>query len=779
MNEENPNEMHADVKYWLDEISSSRKRERDYRKDGLRILDIYSGKKKEDIPFNILFSNTETLKPALYSTVPRPVVERRFKDEDPVGKAAAEAGQRLLEFLLDTSIDGYETFDDGMNAATLDTTLVGRGVTCVKYDADVVDVEDTPYKNSELVCLDSQMWTRVYFGYAHKWSKVPWIAYETYLDEDECKKLFGEEIAKKIVYTTGEEADTDDEDFLGKDEEEREIGERKTALIYQIWDRAGGKVVRYISPQFKENILKNEDDPLGLTGFFNCPKPMRFVDKPNDFTPVASYTLYENQAKELNDLTRRISKIIRAIRAKGAYDQALGDDIKNLMDADEGDLIPVDVAAASAGEKGLDSAVWFWPVDKLIIVLRELYQARENCKQVIFEIMGLADIMRGASVASETLGAQQIKQTWGQLRLKDSQKEVQRYAKDLLRLMLEVAAQKFSVSTWAQMTGLPFVTKQENDKAQKLMQTAQQMAAKYQQQAQIQAQQTGQPPQPPQVPPEIQQQVQQAQATLQKPVWEDILKLLKNDLQRAYRIDIETNSTIEAEATEDQKNIADVMNALAQYLNGVAPLVLQGALPFEAAQAMMMAIIRRFRFGSEIEDFIKQMKPPQPPPDAAGQMAKVQAAQQKLQSDTQSAQEKLQFEAEKKQMEFQQHVDKQSKLADEREIALQIKEANFNLAQQLAEKDRAHYEQLHNVTKQAESSMMMAEVKSTLGAHKQGVQSILDKHSAKIDLMKTELQESTKVLVAQINAKSKLDTAGIAAEAAADKEVESDLNANS
>jgi hypothetical protein len=38
------------------------------------------------------------------------------------------------------------------------------------------------------------------------------------------------------------------------------------------------------------------------------------------------------------------------------------------------------------------------------------------------------------------------------------QKEVQRYARDLLRMMLEIAAHKFSEETWAKMTGLPFLT---------------------------------------------------------------------------------------------------------------------------------------------------------------------------------------------------------------------------------------------------------------------------------------------------------------------------------
>jgi hypothetical protein len=158
-----PDEPDAAVTYWLNEISAAKKREKDYRKEGRRILEIYEGEKPNETPFNILYSNTETLLPALYSAVPRPVVQRRFKDDDPLGKAAATAGQRVLEFLVDTNVEGYETFDEGMKAATLDGLLPGRAVTCIKYDAEIgefgteqtegTEIEATPYKKSELVCI--------------------------------------------------------------------------------------------------------------------------------------------------------------------------------------------------------------------------------------------------------------------------------------------------------------------------------------------------------------------------------------------------------------------------------------------------------------------------------------------------------------------------------------------------------------------------------------------------------------------------------------------------
>jgi hypothetical protein len=335
-------------------------------------------------------------------------------------------------------------------------------------------------------------------------------------------------------------------------------------------------------------------------------------------------------------------------------------------------MVPADKASSLAAEKGLQNAIWFAPIDVLMACLERLYQARESCKQVIYEIMGISDIVRGASKASETLGAQQLKSKYGTLRLSRLQKEVQRYARDLLRMMLELAATKFSEETWAKMTGLPFVTSAQRQQLEQIQQAA--LAS-------------GQQLDP------------QTQAKLQAPVWGDVLKLLQDDMQRAYRIDIETNSTVEPEAVEDQKNISDVMNALGQYLNGVGPLVMKGVMPFQAAQAMMLAIVRRFRFGPEIEDYIKAMQPPKQ--EDNGEQAKQQ--QQQMQKDQQAAQDKLSSQTQLAQnqlaLEKMQHekdlLERQTKL-DIQEMQLNSDQQIFEIKKQSADKELTHKSAVEN-----------------------------------------------------------------------------------
>lgn len=678
-----------EVRHWLAEVDAACKREKEYRKEGYRVYDLYTGRKPN--PFAILYSNTDTVLPAVYSAVPRPVVQRRFKDEDPIGKYASQAGQRGLEFLIDTNVEGYETFDSAVRASVLDGLLPGRGVTSIKYESEVQEVipdgaaegtEPIPVKNWETVCTDSVSWDRFIHGYARKWSKVPWIAYELHLDRDEAERLgIAPDILAKIKFVEGEEeseiekeGEGDHSGRVAGDEADAKLGEKKTALFWQIWDKDGGRKIRYLCPQYKDSLVKVEDDPLGITGFFNCPRPIQFVEKSNDLLPVALYSLYEQQAKELNDITVRITRITNAIKARALYDTELGDDMKNLLEADEPQMVPADKSSSLAAEKGLDNAVWFWPVDKLIVVLRELYAARQQCKAVIYEITGISDILRGATVASETATAQEIKNQWGTLRLKRLQKEVQRYTRDLLRMILEVAAKKFSERTWAQMTGLPFITSEKRAQAQ--------MIAK----ASVAS---GQQPDPATL------------AALQAPVWEQVLSTLRNDTQRAYRIDIETNSTVEPEATEDQKMIAEVMNALAQYLNGITPLVISGAMPFEAAQSMLLAIVRRFRFGPELEEYVKAMKPPKP------------------QDDGKKEAEAIKSKAEQERMAFEQQVAREDRAAEQQEMAqkaqleamkMQAEMERIELERQMAREE--HAMKMAELRAKAEYNALMVEIKT-------------------------------------------------------------------
>jgi hypothetical protein len=690
------------VTMWLAEIDDAKKREDNYRAEGKKVREIYTGERKETTPYNVLFSNTEVMLPSLYSAMPKPEVKRRNKNlakDDPVGALAARAASRALEYMLDTNVDGDETFNDAMKTATLDCLLAGRGIVTVTYEADV----EGNAKRNERVCVEAEGWDKVFHGYARKWRKVPWIAYEKHVDREEATRIYGEEKANAIEYSTGGEKED-----KGRARDKDQLGARKMATVYQIWDRDKKRVL-HVSRAYTDDYLLEIDDPLNLTGFFNTPDPMMVIEKTHDLMPSSLYLLYENQAIELNSITNRINKIVKAMKARGIYDQALGEDVGRLLDADDNQLVPTDKGGSFAAERGLDNAIWFMPLDKLIVVLRELYTARESCKQTIYEIMGISDILRGSTNANETLGAQEIKTQWGVLRLKTRQQEVQRYVRDLFRMMIDVASAKFSEETWEAMTGLGLMTTRDMIAMQAQAQTIQDPAAQ-----------------------------QQFMAQMQQPKWQDVLAVLRDDFSRSYKIDIETNSTVQPEAAEDQKNITEMMTALGQFLNGIAPAVQSGLIPFDTAKGMTLAIVQRYRLGDEIEGMLRAAQAPQ----QQGDPKQAQQMQDLQKQVAQLTQEKQRSDMEMAAMKADKALSEKKMQLDVREMKLKDEEAMLALRQDVAA------EKIHNAA-ESESMKIASERKqlADAGAKVKGDSDALEQGESQMVAAFGELQQGIAALL--------------------------------
>lgn len=645
------------VKEWLGQIDDARKREKDWRLKAADTVEIYEAKKCDIVPFNILYSNTETLVPAVYNNLPRPVVTRRFKDDDPLGKVAANVAKRTLSYLLDNDVGEYQSFDSAMTATVLNAFVPGRGVTRFKYDPtisysqpeptpEMPEPEPQPQVDAETVCVEFVDWDRVLFGYAKTWTKVPFMVFEHFFSRDECVQNFGEEIGRSIKLDVSPTAMGDDKNAEQRGNASVADAQGATlAHIYEVWDKETKRVF-FLAAGYPNDVLKMAEDPLRLSGFFPIPQPLMPFAKISSLVPQTLYAVYEAQAKELNRITVRLRHLIEMLKVRGMYDGTV-EGIDKVLTAEEGQMIPLENVAGlggGAGQSILEKALWMMPIEKIMVVIQQLMIERNACKQVIYEITGISDILRGSSAASETATAQEIKAAWGSLRLKRMQKLVMNYVRECLRIMAEIAFQHLSYQTIAQMTGLHFPTMMEK-------QQAGMVAQQWQQQTQTQLavmQATGQPPppEPPQPPPEVQQAMQ----TSQMPAWEEIMELLGNDIQRNYRIDIETNSTVDAEATEDKQDMSELLNAIAQFMNGIGPLVQQGLMPFEAAKAMLLGTIRRYKLGDEIEDQIEQMQPPAPQggpsPD---EEVKLQIAQIKAQAE----QDKANMDKEKMAMEME------------------------------------------------------------------------------------------------------------------------------
>lgn len=122
--------------FWLDQINSVKDNSqmKHWLKRGEAIIKRYRDERNRTDEegqrrYNALWANVEVLKPALYGRTPLPIAERRFKDRDPSGRAAAQILERALRNEIE--ICGYT---DSLNQAVSDYLLPGRGTVWVRYE---------------------------------------------------------------------------------------------------------------------------------------------------------------------------------------------------------------------------------------------------------------------------------------------------------------------------------------------------------------------------------------------------------------------------------------------------------------------------------------------------------------------------------------------------------------------------------------------------------------------------------------------------------------------
>ena len=93
------------VRRWKQEIELAGKSVKKWHKDADEVLRRYRDEEEgKHSRFNVLWANTETMKPAVYSQLPTPDVRRRITDPDnpdPTGRVAATVLERGLSFAID------------------------------------------------------------------------------------------------------------------------------------------------------------------------------------------------------------------------------------------------------------------------------------------------------------------------------------------------------------------------------------------------------------------------------------------------------------------------------------------------------------------------------------------------------------------------------------------------------------------------------------------------------------------------------------------------------
>jgi hypothetical protein len=611
--------------------------------------------------FNILWSNVQTLVPAVYSRLPRPDVSRKFKDNDPVGRVASQ----ILERALECDIQNYPDFRTTLEQNVYDRFLGGRGTSWIRYEphfamepAEPVDglnvtstTDEIPQVESlkyECCPIDYVHWRDFGFTVCRTWDEVTAVWRRVYMTRDALVERFGKELGGKIPLDS-KPPDLRQQRPYGSDAMDAR------GLIFEIWDKENSTAI-WLSKSLGK-ILDERLDPLELPEFFPCPKPLLATTTTDSLVPIPDYVLYEDQAKSLDTLADRISGLIEALKVRGCYDAATPELARLFSEGENNALIPVNNWAAFVEKSGLKGAIDLVDITIFGQALQQAYQAFDQVKAQIYEIIGLSDIMRAVSDPNETLGAQQLKAHFGGNRLMAYQNEVAQYATDILRLKAHVICTKFSQQSIMTMADVNNFSDAD------------------------------------------------------KPLIPQALELLKCDPCRSFRIDIEADSMVQIDEETDKQSRMEFLNAVSGFLKETV----NGAAGNPQLAPLMVSMlefgVRGFKIGKELEGEIdqamEQMKAkaqqPAPPPIEL----------QKLQAEGQQHAAEMQQQAQFKQQEAQIEVWK----------AQQIQEAqarDTQIQQQLEaarEQQRQQFEQQIEMVRVA-NDKRMAEMQSQVALMK-------------------------------------------------------------
>lgn len=486
---------------------------------------------------------------------------RDAEKADRVFKRASD----IIERVVVTTMDLYP-FDEVVEDAVHDHCVTGRGVVRVKYDPNLFTWtdEETGEIHQEVgaqtISCEIVSWDDYTQGPGKVWERIPWVDYRHNLPEDEVRALLtkyaelkgfeGDDLAVEVerrieALPFGSAKKSKDPVPMAGG---APAGIEQTLEVHETWCRKSKRSLFWTEFD-REDYLLAIDDPIGLRGFFPQPAPLRRIRRGSStLEPMTSFQVYESLADELDDITKRISKLMRTLRVRGLVDPVLKEAMAEMEGLEDGQY-----ATGSVGSENwklgsvtkLQDLVHQFPMDGAIAALARLYEQREMLKQTIYEVTGISDVLRGATNPNETLGAQQLKANYGSQRTQKGQKAVSNFCRDLLRIKSEIICKHFTTENLSAMSGMTMT-------------------------------------------PEVEQ-------------------IIRDDAMMLFSFDIETDSTIRADIVRNQEQWKGFLEGTAQFgqsLGVVAPL-----MPKVVPHLVELygAFVERMKLGRKADDVVKRM----------------------------------------------------------------------------------------------------------------------------------------------------------------------------
>jgi hypothetical protein len=516
---------------------------------------------------------------------------------------------------------------------------------------------------SESVPVDYVHWKdfMMFPSTARTWEEVQAVGKRIFTSKTYNIERFGEEIGRKILA----DPQMSMRDRIAGDTAAYTLDDHNTRkrVIYEIWNKADRKVF-WVSTGY-DSLCDCRQDPLELRNFFPCPEPLSATMTNESLIPVPDFTEYQDQANQIDELTQRISLLAKACKLAGTYD-ASNKGLRRLLDETvENELIPVDNWAMSAQKGGVAGSISFLPIKEVAEVLQILMGVRDKVMQDFDRVTGMQALVSQTDDARETLGGQRLKANGGQTRIEDRREEVGRFARDVVRLVAEVIAKHFQPATLIEISGILYEEGIDPASMQPVATDAPPIAPPMAPPAPGLAPPGGQmqlPPQPPGAsmaapmapgqPPGIMPPPGTGMVPFQPPMGgappgmpsqmpgqmpaapsggigmptpppgaspllspkvmqvlqriKKAIDLLKQDIPRGYRIDIETDTMIAGDVQQERQDATEFITAVTKFLETAQMLGGQNPAIVPLLAKMLQWGVRKFRTGRDLESAIDE-----------------------------------------------------------------------------------------------------------------------------------------------------------------------------
>jgi hypothetical protein len=747
------------AKRWSDEFAACKPVMDKFHKSGDKILKIFLGEqgvkddRVVDETLNLFYANTTTVESLVFGNMPKAEVDRTFADAaDEKARIAAEMLERMLnQDIQDPGKNMCEVFKQAMQ----DRLLPGLGCARVRYDfqEDVRTIPNTgapaithPTTGVELVpavpaqteTFIANEWVDIIYTHwkDFKWSparthgEIRWKAFRSYMSKEELQKRFGkkeEAEGDEEEVPTDEDQDDTEASAAQKDDATPDLNIDEIPLnskgpfgkqtdkapdtkqiipqaeVWEIWCLESREVFWFV--ENFDQILDRKEDPLGLDQFWPDAPPMIANATTSKYQPKADYAIAQDLYAAVDVLQRRISRLTDACKLVGVYDKS-NDEIKRVFqEGVENQLIPVDNWAMFAEKGGLEGSINWLPIKDVVATIAQLQQQQDKKVQQLYELTGMADIIRGASQQQYT-SATETKEVvkYASVRMQKLQNEFATWVSNLQNLKAEIICKHFQPQS---------IIKQSN-----------------------------------------------IMMTVDGPQAGPAIAFMKRDDSIQFRVRVQPETMAMADYAQMKQDRTEFLEAISHYMQSASPLMQADKNATPIILQLLKWGLAGFKGAQEIQGVLDQaikaakiqaqQPPPPPPPDPkiqaiqAESQAKIQILQAQAAADAKNEQAKQAMELERAASDHQAYLAKnqqQMQLEEQKfqnQMELLKAELVVNLAKLGAQQKTDVSNTAVDMIQHAEKTKMDAAAdthKAILGAaseeHSADVQQGVTEHAAK------------------------------------------------